>query len=65
MEYVFRRPAFLTTCVYALYGVFIVSILSLLSRQSFIATSIQGWMSAGSVAFGECTYTPFAQPRPC
>ena len=25
MEYVFRHPAFLTTCVYALYGVFIVS----------------------------------------
>lgn len=31
MEYVFRRPAFMTTCVYAVYGVFIVSVLPILS----------------------------------
>ena len=27
MEYVFRRPAFMTTCIYAVYGIFMVSVL--------------------------------------
>ncbi|KAG8216571.1 APC amino acid permease [Butyriboletus roseoflavus] len=45
MEYAFRRPAFMTTCVYGVYGVFI------------------GWMSAGSVAFGEYSLHALAYER--
>ena len=38
MEYLFRCPAFSTTCVYALYGVFTVSMLSLSSCRALIVT---------------------------
>ena len=64
LEYVYKHPRFMATCVYAMYGLFIVSHL-LCYLHSFFFTGRQGWGSANPVIFGECTHpSPFAAPRP-
>ena len=66
LEFLYRRPRFLATCIYGTYAIFGVRSLSNVNVDGLTVTFIcdfQGFQAAGCTIFGECRLPSIMSPR--